>query len=115
MTTDTPPADPTIDAWSDRLEGELIEAGMEAGQARAYQRAFELGMNRVLSVMATKEELLLTKQELQKSIDDLRSELQRDIDNLRREMRFHLLLLTAAISTMFAGVFAVLGVILSKL
>ena len=104
MTTETPPADPAVDAWSDRLEGELIEAGMEPAQARAYQRAFELGMTRVLSVMATKQDLLLTKQDLQKSIDELRS-----------EMRFQLLLLTAAISTMFAGVFAVLGVILSKL
>ncbi len=114
MTTETAP-DPTIEAWSDRLEGELIEAGMEPAQARAYQRAFELGMTRVLSVMATKQDLLLTKQDLQKSIDELRSELQRDIDKLRSEMRFQLLLLTAAISTMFAGVFAVLGVILSKL
>ena len=58
MTTETPPAiDPTIEAWSDRLEEELIEVGMEPRQARAYQRAFELGMTRVMSVMATKDEL----------------------------------------------------------
>ena len=72
MTTETPPAiDPTIEAWSDRLEEDLIEVGMEPRQARAYQRAFELGLTRVLSVMATKQDLLLTKNDLKREIDRL--------------------------------------------
>ena len=58
MTTETPPAiDPVIRDWSNDLEAELATAGMEPPQAKAYQRAFELGMTRVMSVMATKDEL----------------------------------------------------------
>lgn len=89
MTTETAP-DPVIHDWSNDLEAELAEAGMEPPQAKAYARAFELGMNRVLSIMATKQELkdglllsrqelLQTKQELQAAIADVR-------DQLRREM-----------------------------
>ncbi len=118
MTTETAP-DPIIHDWSDDLEEELVEAGMEPPQAKAYARAFELGMARVLSVMATKEELLLTKQELQKSIDDLRNELHRDIaqlrDDLRREMgiRGRYLIFTMTIG--FGILAALMGAILSKL
>ena len=85
MVTQT--SDPVIREWSDDLEGELVEAGMEQAQAKAYARAFELGMMRVMSVMATKDELLLTKEELQKSIDDLRSEMKDAIAGLRGETK----------------------------
>ena len=96
MTTETPPAiDPLIEAWSDRLEEDLTEAGMETQQARAYRLAFELGLTRVISQTATKQELqdglllsrqelLLTKQELKDAIADLRNELHREIDRLER-------------------------------
>ena len=89
MTTETPPAipDPVIHDWSNDLEDELVDAGMEPPQAKAYRHAFELGMTRVLSVVATKQELLLTKQDLQKAIDDLRGETHDIRDQLRQEMR----------------------------
>ncbi len=103
MTTETAP-DPIVHDWSNNLEEELLETGMDQPQARAFARAFEMGMTRVMSVVATKQDLLLTKQDL-----------QREIDNLRREMRFNFLLLAGLVGAMFAGIFAVLGVILSKL
>ena len=70
---------------------------MEPPQAKVFARAFELGMLRVLSVVATKQEALLSKQEL-------RSE----IATLRNEMRFYMLI-------NFGMLGAVLGVIISKL
>ena len=82
MTTETAP-DPTVEAWSDNLEEELVEAGMEQAQAKAYRHAFELGMARVMSQFAT-------KQELRQAILDLRDDLRREMadlrDDLRREM-----------------------------
>ena len=85
MTTETPPVDPAIDVWSDRLEQDLAEAGMEAEQARAYARAFEFGMTRVLSVMATKQELkdglADLRDQLQREMELRFTELQRDIDH----------------------------------
>ena len=79
MTTETAP-DPVVRQWSDELEQELAEAGMEDPQAKVFARAFELGMNRVLSVLATKEELLQTKLDLQREIDNLRNELRREME-----------------------------------
>ena len=93
MTTETPPAipDPVIHDWSNDLEAELTESGMEPPQAKVFARAFELGMTRVLSAVATKQELFLTKQELQKAIDDLRQEFKQDLrdglDRLRNELQ----------------------------
>ncbi|MXY86635.1 MAG: hypothetical protein F4205_04615 [Gemmatimonadetes bacterium] len=81
MTTETAP-DPIVRKWTDDLEEELVEAGMEAPQAKAYGRAFEVGMMRVMSVVATKDELLLAKQELRDSIAE-------SADQLRREMNIH--------------------------
>ena len=123
MTTETPAPDDVVRQWSDDLEEELVEVGMEPASARAYRRAFELGMTRVLSVVATKQELndatvLLRGElrdaigdlrgELREAIGDLRDELKGEIAGLRSEMRFYFLLL--------AGLFAsVLGVILTKL
>ncbi len=99
MTTDTPPADPTIEAWSDRLEEDLVEAGMETQQARAYRYAFELGLTRVISQTATRQELkdglALSSQELKDGLADLRSqirematkqELRDNIADVRREI-----------------------------
>ena len=128
MTTETTP-DPIIAAWSDRLEEDLAEAGMEQPQARAYRLAFELGLTRVISQVAT-------KQELRDAIADLRDELRRELElrfagvdrrfegvDLRFEgvdRRFDELdkrfrLLTWAIALGFAGVFAILAAILSRL
>ena len=79
----TEPVDPQVEIWSDNLEEELVEAGMEQAQAKAYRHAFELGMARVLSQFAT-------KQELRQAILDLRDDLRREMadlrDDLRREM-----------------------------
>ena len=69
----TQQADPTPDIWSERLEEDLVEAGMEEPQARAYRLAFELGLTRVLSQTAT-------KQELKDGLADLRDELRREIE-----------------------------------
>ncbi len=80
------PADRQVDVWSEHLEEELIEAGMEPPQAKAYRRAFELGLTRVLSQTATKQELLLTKQELQDSIDRLRADMHHELDRVHREI-----------------------------
>ncbi len=73
MTTETRP-DHTVEAWSDRLEEQLTDAGMVSQQARAYRLAFELGLTRLISQTAT-------KQELKDGLADLR-------DELRREMEF---------------------------
>ena len=56
MTTETT-RDPVIEAWSDQLEAELVEAGMDQPQAHAYRQAFELGLTRVISQTATRQEL----------------------------------------------------------
>lgn len=96
MTTETVP-DPTIEAWSDRLEEDLVEAGMEQPQARAYRYAFELGLTRVISQTAT-------RQELKDGLAALKSDLRREMD-----IRFGVLF------AMLGVVFALLGVILSKI
>ena len=72
MTTETWP-DHTIGAWSDRLEEQLTDAGMVSQQARAYRLAFELGLTRLISQTAT-------KQELKDGLADLRDELRREMD-----------------------------------
>ena len=111
----TEPADPQIDYWADNLEEELVEAEMDPPQAKAFARAFQLGMSRVLSVMATKEELLLTKQELQRGLDQLRAEIHREIDLLRHDLdrRFRTLYWIMAIG--FSGMFALMAAILARL
>ena len=100
MTTETIP-DPTIRDWSTDLEVDLVQAGMEPEQARAYRRAFEFGMNRVLSVVAT-------RQELKDEIAAVRQEIKQAVAGLRSEMRFYMLLHLGFFGTL-------LGVILSKL
>ncbi len=132
MTTETT-RDPVIEAWSDQLEEELVEAGM----ARAYRRAFELGLTRVISQTATRPELqdglAQVRQELQDGLaenrrefrlglSDLRCEMIDMRDDLRREMdvRFAALekrlgLLTWAIGLGFAGLFGLIAAILTRL
>ena len=86
MTTETP-ADPTIEAWSDRLEEDLLESGMEQPQAKAYRLAFELGLTRVISQTATRKELRDGLAELRQEINQLRQELRQEINELRQELR----------------------------
>ena len=120
MTTETAP-DPIIHDWSNDLEQELVETGMEDPQAKVFARAFELGMMRVLSVMATKEELFQTKQELKQEFKDgignlrselkdeianLRSEVKDEIANLRREMRFQFVILAGLMAGLMGGIIA---------
>ena len=95
MTTETAP-DPQIEAWSDRLEEELTEAGMEQVQARAYRRAFELGLTRVISQVATRKELqdglAAVRQELHAAVAQLRQETKDAAADVKRELRFYMLL-----------------------
>ena len=98
MTTEAAP-DPVVHDWSNDLEAELLETGMEDPQAKASARAFELGMMRVLSVMATKEELFQTKQELKQEFKD-------EIANLRREMRFQFMILAGLMAGLMGGIIA---------
>ncbi|MDE2746314.1 MAG: hypothetical protein OXI41_10095 [Chloroflexota bacterium] len=72
MTTEATP-DPIIAQWSESLEADLTEAGMEQAEAHAYRQSFELGLNRLMSVVAT-------KQELKDGLADLRDQLQREME-----------------------------------
>ena len=79
MTTETPPIDPVVHDWSSDLEEELAEAGMETPQAKAFARAFELGLTRVLSVTATKQDLVLLRQEFKQDLLGVRQEFKQDL------------------------------------
>ena len=102
MTTETPPVDPVIHDWSNDLEGELVEAGMDQPQAQAFARAFELGMTRVLSVMATKQELRELRLEL-------KQDLQREIDRLRSEMRYLFLFFGGIMTALLSAILAIVA------
>ena len=97
MTTETAP-DPIVHDWSNDLEEELVEVGMEPPQAKAFARAFELGLTRVMSVMATKQDLLLTKQDL-----------QREIDRLRGEMRYLFLFFGGIMTALLSAILAIVA------
>ena len=84
MTTETAP-DPQIEAWSDRLEAELTEAGMEPTQARAYRRAFELGLARLISQVPTRHEF-------NAAVAELRQETKDASEGVKRELRFYMLI-----------------------
>lgn len=90
MTTETAP-DPVVHDWSNDLEAELAEAGMEPPQAKVFARAFELGMMRVMSVVAT-------KQDLEKAIAGLRS-----------EMRFLFLFFGALMTALLSALLAIVA------
>ena len=94
MTTETAP-DPTVEAWSDNLEEELVEAGMEQAQAKAYRHAFELGLTRVISQTATRQELQDGLAELRQTMLDIerrlaqtatKQELLDGLDQLRQQI-----------------------------
>ena len=133
MTTETAP-DPTIQAWSDNLEEELVEAGMEQPQAKAYRHAFELGLPRVISQTATRQELLddlaelrrtmveiqsqlaqtATKQDLRdygtkQDLMDARDALQREIAGLRSEMRFLVLFVGGIVTALLSALIAIVA------
>ena len=72
MTTESTP-DPIIANWAETLEGDLIVAGMDHAEAHAYRQAFELGLTRMMSVVATKQELRL-------GLATLRDELRREME-----------------------------------
>ncbi len=129
MTTETV-RDPVIEAWSDHLEEGLVEAGMDEASAQAYRQAFELGLTRVISQTATRQELqdglAQVRRELQDGLAQVRAEMREMRDQLQREMdlrfdemqkRFNLLTWTVGLG--FVGMFglmsAILGVILSRL
>ncbi len=136
MTTETV-RDPVIEAWSDNLEEGLVEAGMDEASARAYRQAFELGLTRVISQTATRQELqdglAQVRQELHDGLaqvraemkqmgDQLRAEMREMRDQLQREMdlrfgelqkRFNLL--TWAIGLGFAGMFGLMTAILVRM
>ena len=114
MTTETTP-DPTTEAWSGRLEAQLAEAGMEQAQARAYRLAFELGLTRVTSQTATRHEFNAAVAQLRQEIANVRQEIKDAAAGVKRELRFHMLLLAGFLGGLLGGLFALLGVILSKL
>ncbi len=113
MTTETPPVDPITEAWSDRLEEDLVEAGMETDQARAYRFAFELGLTRVISHTATRQELKdgLTelRQEMREMRDDLRGEMREMVDGLRGEMRFLFLVFGGVVTALLSAILAIVA------
>ncbi len=111
----TEPADPQIDYWADGLDEELVEAGMDPPQAKAFARAFQLGMTRALQHCVTKEDLRY-------EIDKLRAEMHREIASVRREIdqlradidrRFRVLYWILGVG--FGGMFALMAAILARL
>ena len=106
MVTETP--DTQLEVWSDNLEEELVEAGMEPEAAKAYRYAFELGLTRVMSRFPTRQELFAMRDEMRGEIREQAASMRRDIDNLRREMRFILVMQTGLLG-------AILAVVISRL
>ncbi len=90
MTTETV-RDPVIEAWSDNLEEGLVDAGMDEASARAYRQAFELGLTRVISQTATRQELhdglAQVRAEIQESSAQGRQELHEGLAQVRAEMQ----------------------------
>lgn len=60
------------------------QAGMEPPQARAYRRSFELGLTRVISQTATKQQLNDGLAELRAQLAELNHDLQPELDRLER-------------------------------
>ena len=108
MTTETPPIDPVVEAWSDRLEDDLIEAGLTQAQARVYRLAFELGLTRVISQTATRQELndglAMGRQELNDGLAMSRQELKDGLADLRDEIRREMGIRFAAVDRRFAAI-----------
>jgi len=113
--------DPTVERWSDDLQEELVEVGMEQRQARAYRRAFELGLTRMLSVMATREEFFKVRDDLRQEIRDLRKELRAELRETVRDLREEIARLERRYWYMFgfvvasqAGIYSILAILLAR-
>ena len=102
MTTETPPVDPVAEAWSDRLEDDLVEAGMDQPQARADRYAFELGMHRLMSVVATKQESLQVKHDLQREMEIRFAEFDKRLKVMLWGMALGFGIMTALLSAILA-------------
>ena len=90
MTTETPPIDP------------VVEAGLTQAQARVYRLAFELGLTRVISQTAT-------RQELNDGLAMSRQDLQDAIAGLRGEMRFLFLLVGGILTALLSAILAIVA------
>ncbi len=113
--------DPSVERWSDDLQEELVEVGMEQRQARAYRRAFELGLTRMLSVMATREEFFKVRDDLRQEIRDLRKELRAELRETVRDLREEIARLERRYWYMFgfvvasqAGIYSILAILLAR-
>ncbi len=60
---------------------------MDPAQAKAFARAFQLAMSRVMYQFATKSDLLLVRDDLRREIGALRAEMHRELDQLRADVR----------------------------
>ena len=106
----TEPADPQIDLWADTLEEELVEAEMDPAQAKAFARAFQLAMSRVMYQFATKADLIMVRDDLRREIGALREEMQHEIGGLRAEIQREIDQLRADIDRRFRVLYWILGV-----
>ena len=115
----TEPADPQIDYWADDLNEELVEAGMDPPQAKAFARAFQLGMTRALQHCVTKEDLRYEidklRAEMHREIGALRDEVHREIDQLRADIDRRFRVLYWILGVGFGGMFALMAAILVRL
>ena len=97
---------------------------METDQARAYRFAFELGLTRVISQTATRQELKDGLTELQQEMremrddlrgemremrDDLRGEMREMVDGLRGEMRFLFLVFGGVVTALLSAILAIVA------
>ena len=64
----------------------LEKAGVPAPQARAIVRAIEIEMDGAQDTLATKQDILLLRQDLNQEVTGLRQELHQEVAGLRREM-----------------------------
>ncbi len=96
---------------------------MDPPQAKAFARAFQLGMTRALQHCATKDDLRYEidklRAEMHRELDQLRAEFRREIDELRADIdrRFRVLywILGIGFGVGFGGMFALMAAILSRL
>ena len=104
MTTTTPPQSTPEDAErivGDRLEAELVEAGLAPAAGRAIQHALQLLVLRLLLVLPTKTEVRMIVND---SGDSLRREFQARFELLERQMRWQFYVLFSLILLVLAAV-----------
>ena len=100
MTTTTPPQPTPEDAErivGDRLEAELVEAGLAPAAGRAIQHALQLLVLRLLLVLPTKTEVRMI-------VNDSSDSLRREIEQHRRETRWQFYVLFSLILLVLAAV-----------